>query len=163
MDEYRVSQTIEAACEALPRDPSLRLASHAPKVLMVTVRSEQHNLGLHLAAMAFSDNGWIVRLRPGVDPSDILQLTWRERPSLVALSATYDSGNLRPQLKTLVREVTQHNIPIIVGGSAFMRRPELAAEIGAALVAPDARVGVIMARKLSRRYRRPVRTQATSA
>jgi methanogenic corrinoid protein MtbC1 len=162
MDEYRVSQAIEAASAALPRDPPPVAANQAPNALLVTARSEQHNLGLYLLAMAFSDHGWIVRVRPGVVASNILQLNWREWPSLVAISATYDSGNLRSQLKTLVREVTLHNIPIIVGGSAFIRRPELAAEVGSTLVARDARVGVIMAGKLSGRYRRHLRTQTTT-
>ncbi len=160
MDEYRVSQAIEAACEALPRLPALPGRAYTPRALLVTVRSEQHNLGLHLVAMALSDDGWSVTVRTGIDATDIPQLPWR--PSLVAISATYNSGNLRPQLRALVREVSLRNIPVIVGGSAFIRTPNLAAEIGTELVAPDARVGVILARKLRRRHGREI-SQRSSA
>jgi methanogenic corrinoid protein MtbC1 len=156
-DEYRVSAAIDAAFQALPEHRA-RLVSKKPpaKALLVTLRPELHDLGLRLAAAALADDGWNVDVQHGVDASDVVEVAWREHPSLVALSATYDPGNLQAELRALVREMEHLKIPLLVGGSAFVREPELAQQVHGAPVASDARVGVIFARRLTHRSRRQI-------
>lgn len=150
-DEYRVFQAIASAMAALPVPTTRRgLAPRAPTALLATVLPEEHDLGLRLVAAALEDDGWNVDLAPQMQAAEISQRVRRRGIDLVAISSTFDSGGTGAQLGVAVQAVHMVRRPVLVGGSTFARAPRLAEAIAADAMAQDARLAVVLARRLAR-------------
>ncbi|HSS92909.1 MAG TPA: cobalamin B12-binding domain-containing protein [Candidatus Dormibacteraeota bacterium] len=154
-DEYRVSAAIAAAMAALPEPVPEHRVMPAPTALLTTMQPEEHDLGLHLVAAAFEDDGWLVEMAPGIDGVELLERAWRTRFDLIAISCTHDPGRARAPLSAAVLALHAVGVPVMLGGSAVARAPRLGEQIGADVVAGDVRLAIILARRLlgSRRLR----------
>ena len=77
---------------------------------------------------------------------DLLAAIDRARPRLVGLSAAYlpDPG----PITRAIRLVKERGIPVMVGGPAFNRTPNLVERVGADAHGADARVALTLARRL---------------
>lgn len=146
-DEYRVSQAIATAAEAL-RPPTSGLGDSQPRALLATLPGEAHDLGLHLIRLALVEDGWDVEVAPAMELEELVDTARRHRVDLVAISSTYDRGGGGMLLATVIRSVHSIGLPVLVGGAAFARSPHLAEESGADAVGGDARLAVILARRL---------------
>jgi methylmalonyl-CoA mutase cobalamin-binding domain/chain len=147
-DEYRVAEAISAAMDSLPASISAASVSRRSRVLLATLSPEQHDLGLRLVSAALSDDAWQVDLTIGTGPFELVSRASDTGADLVGISATFLTRQARAQLGAVVRSLHSFGVRVIVGGGAFVRAPQLAQEIGADSVAPDARSAVILARRL---------------
>lgn len=145
-DEHRATAIVEGIVEALPPAPDVTGSSRRT-CLLAALGPERHLVGLHMLAAAFRDDGWSVRqLENRASPEQLLEAVNRLRPRLVGVSAGYVPEIA--ELRRAVQLVKSRGVPVIVGGVAFNRRPGLAQSVGADAHAPDARVGLLLARKL---------------
>ena len=147
-DEYRVSLAIEEAMNALPPpEPSVARGS-GPRILLATLAPERHDLGLRLVGMALADDGWSVDIAYATDPEELVARAYQTGVALVGVSATYVTRRTQLQLTGVAGSLHAIGLPLIVGGAAFVRVPDLMAEVRADALAPEARSGVILARRL---------------
>ena len=146
-DEYRVSRAIERAAAALPRPENIQ-TRRGGVILLSTLAPESHDLGARLAAMALLDDGWEVQVLLQVEPIDLVARASDIGAGLAGISSTYATRRTHLQLEQAVHSLHAIGLPVMVGGAAFVRTPGLADQIGADAVAPEARFGVIIARRL---------------
>jgi methanogenic corrinoid protein MtbC1 len=147
-DEYRVFQAVESAVAALPRSASSYGVGYQGTILLATVWPEEHDLGLRLVALALREAGFKADLIIGVLPDDLVARAAQSASRVVGLSATVVDARLRLQLAALIEELHKLGKLVIAGGSSFRRLPMLAEQIGVDAVAGDARLAVMMARRL---------------
>ena len=160
-DEFRVYRAIEVAMPALPEPLARPMYAVPPRALLLTLRPEEHDLGLRLVAAALSDEGWKVDLALRVPREGIAAKVMRYHPDLVAISSTYVAGRMRVDLAGAVADLRAARLPVMVGGSAFVRYPALGEFVNADIVVGDARLAVRLAGRLVQLHqRRPVRQDA---
>ena len=148
-DEHRATGVAQRVTEALPATPSANPVPAAARCLMAAMGDEQHVLGLRQLQLAFEDDGWpVVNLGARVQAGALVDEVRGTDPSLVCISAGY-LPSTTPVRKAIaaVREV---RIPVLVGGSAFNRSPALWRDLGADHHGADARVALVLARRLLR-------------
>lgn len=153
-DELRVSRAVEAALAALPEPASRPIYEPPPEALLLTMRREEHDLGLRLVATALADEGWKVDVALRIARESISAQVLRHRPDLVAISATFVAGTTRFDLAAIVADLRAAHVPVILGGSAFVRNPDLAQFVGADAVMGDARLAVRAAGRLAQVHQR---------
>ena len=111
---------------------------------------DPHDLGLTMLTLALRDHGWsTLALGPTWALTDLADLVRERRPRLFCLSAAIPPP--LPQLERLVTALHHFRIPVLVGGAAFNRRPDLHRQVGADGLGTDVRVGVVLARRLAGR------------
>jgi hypothetical protein len=115
------------------------------RCLLAAMPDERHTLGLEMLGAALEDDGWSVQTALGHACDDLAQRVWRERPSFVGLSAGFLQSSV--PLAALIAGVRRQGVPVIVGGQAFGRTPDLCRRLGATSRAPDLRVGLVLARR----------------
>jgi len=152
-DEYRVYSAVENAFAALPGEPDLDVAG-SPRILLATLEPEHHDLGLRLVAAALAEAGWRCDLRTRITGIDLVAIATRARYALVGISATYLSSEGRARLAAVVASLRRLGIDVLAGGSAFVRSPLLAQDMGIEAVATDARFAVLHASWLARQQDR---------
>jgi len=148
-DEHRATAVVQHVTEALPPTPSATPVARSARCLMAAMGEEQHLLGLRQLQLAFEDDGWPVTLMgTRVQASALADQVRATDPSLVCVSAGYlpTTGSIRRGIEA-VREL---RIPVLVGGPAFNRAPRLWREVGADHHGADARVALVLARRLLR-------------
>lgn len=162
-DEYRVYTAVENALAALPTAPDPQVAA-SPRILLATLEPEHHDLGLRLVAGALAEAGWRCDLRMRITGFDLVAIATRGRYSLVGVSATYLSSEGRARLAAVVASLQRLGIDVLAGGSAFVRSPLLAQNLGIEAVATDARFAVMHASWLARQQdrRRLYRTRTAA-
>jgi methylmalonyl-CoA mutase cobalamin-binding subunit len=154
-DEFRVSQAIEAVVSSLSPPPPPPPGLVPPQALLVTLRSEEHHLGLDLAAVALADDGWEIDKRYGMDLGDLVEAVARGRFRMVVISSTYSASDNATRLATAVRAVQAMGKPVLVGGQAFARDRRLAEVVAPDITAADPRMAAVVARRFrSREWRR---------
>lgn len=110
------------------------------KVLVACVPGEHHEFPARLLADTLEVHGYDVRFLGADVPLDSLTHSIvAEDPDVVALSMTmlFHLPALREAVAA-VRDINNPRMLIAIGGSLFKSTPELAADIGADLVATDA-------------------------
>ncbi|MDQ6900895.1 MAG: cobalamin B12-binding domain-containing protein, partial [Candidatus Dormibacteraeota bacterium] len=108
---------------------------------------EQHTIGLRVLQLALEDDGWSVEQLGGQTPvGETVALVARRQPALVGLSGSY-LPSVR-SIRDTIQQVQVLGIPVLVGGAAFIRVPELWRRVAASGYGIDARVGVRLARRL---------------
>jgi methylmalonyl-CoA mutase cobalamin-binding domain/chain len=147
-DEYRVASAIAAAVRALPNPPSERATSGRGRILVATLAGERHHLGLVLASVAFADDGWEVHTAMEVERNELVRRAVSTGAAVVGISVTYPTHFMRMELPAVVRALQSAGLRVLLGGAAFVRQPALADAAGADALAPDARTGLIIARRL---------------
>lgn len=161
-DELRVSQAIEAAVAALPPPASAPPGLVPPQALLVTLRPEEHHLGLDLAGVALADDGWDIDVRYGQDLGDLIETVAQGRFRIVVISSTYGAPENATRLTVAVRALQAMGKPVVVGGQAFARDRALAEVVAPDATAADPRTGAVIARRYrSREWRRWSRTRGS--
>jgi methanogenic corrinoid protein MtbC1 len=147
--EHLATATASAIIEELPATPSPQPVRSGTRCLLAAVGEEQHDIGLRVIQLALEDDGWSVEQLGGQTPvDDAVALIEERRPDLIGLSGSY-LPSVRP-IREAVRRAQVLSIPVLVGGPAFIRMPELWRRVGASGYAVDARMAVVLARKLDR-------------
>lgn len=148
--EHRATAIVEGIVAGLHPTPSSRPVKPGTSCVLAAMGDEQHVLGLRLLQLALEDDGWSVEQLGGRTPvQELVDFVARRRMALVGLSASY-----LPSIRTISRTVEQvkaRRIPVLVGGAAFNRMPGLWRRVGADAHGVDARVSVVLARRLSGR------------
>jgi methanogenic corrinoid protein MtbC1 len=146
-DEHRATAMVEAITAALPRTPAQDRLPRG-KCVLAAVGAEQHVVGLRLLEASLEDDGWSVTMLGGRTPSaDLAETVRKVRPRFVGLSAGYLP---RPEsLKSTIDELKKQRVPVLVGGPAFNRNSSLWSRVGADGHGTDARVAVLLARRMS--------------
>lgn len=147
-DEHRAAVVLERLVDLLPPTPARSPVPSGSRCLLATLPGESHTLGLHMLARALEDEGWRVDLVAGDRAGNLLGEVDRARPRLVGISAGY-----LPETRTVtqvVAAIRQRSVPVLVGGAAFNRVSDLWRRVGASGHGADARIGVVLARRLAR-------------
>lgn len=148
-DEHRATAVVQWVTEKLPPTPSPSPVPPSARCLMAAMGEEQHMLGLRQLQLAFEDDGWPVELvGPRVEARALAERVRQTDPSLVCISAGY-LPTATP-VQRAISAVHELRIPVLVGGSAFNRVPNLWRRVGADQHGTDARVALVLARRLLR-------------
>lgn len=146
-DEVRVAEAVAEIVTALPSTPVPRKVPEGSRCVLAVPRGDPHDLGLRMLTLALQDHGWTTELLgPTRHLCEVAEVVVGRRPSFFGLSA----GVLPPgiELQSAIRMLREARIPVLVGGAAFNRRPDLWRGLGAAGPGPDLRVGVVLAEKI---------------
>jgi methanogenic corrinoid protein MtbC1 len=111
---------------------------------------DPHDVGLLMLTLALQDHGWETEvIGPVGDLGQVADLVVGRRPRLFGLSA----GQLPPlrQVERAIATIKRAGIPVLAGGAAFNRRPDLWRRVGADGLGTDVRVGVVLAQRLAGR------------
>ncbi|MBO0690489.1 MAG: cobalamin B12-binding domain-containing protein [Candidatus Dormibacteraeota bacterium] len=156
-DEAGAAGGIMAMARALPATPSSHPIPPGRYCLLAVLGEDPHTWGVELLARALADDGWEVEVASGLSVTDVQGRIVEDRPRFVGLSA----GHLPSphQIGAVIRLGDLHGVPVLVGGPAFNRSPELWRQLGAQGQGHDARLGVVLAR----RYTSPARAGAGRA
>jgi MerR family transcriptional regulator, light-induced transcriptional regulator len=124
-------------------------ASHR-RALVMPVPGEQHTFGATLIAEQFRREGWRVWGGPAQHIDDILELVDAQHFDVVGLSVGRldDTQTVAGAIRRVRAASLNKNVAILVGGKAFLDRPDLVSAVGAHATARDAQDAVITAGKL---------------
>jgi methanogenic corrinoid protein MtbC1 len=124
--------------------------AHGHRALLLSTAGEQHNFGLAMLGEFLFRDGWSVAGGPGLKSAEISDLLQAEFFSIVGLSLSCESRieALTSMIRLIRRSSINRNIVVMVGGAAFIQRPELVVAVGADATAPDARLGALHAERL---------------
>jgi MerR family transcriptional regulator, light-induced transcriptional regulator len=135
-------------------DPGERIstpsAATGSRILLAPCPGEQHTFGLAVVARLFRRAGWQVRQERRVSNAVLVQATRRYWFDVVGLSASCEDrlDVLAETIHTMRRGSRNPTVRVLVGGSLFTCRPELAALVGADATAFDGRQAVRQAQRL---------------
>jgi methanogenic corrinoid protein MtbC1 len=147
-EEGGAAYLMAAAAERLPPTPAASPVPTQSRCLLVVPPGERHTIGLRLFTLALEDEGWAPRVVVEEDWLQVLMvLTSESTPRFVGLTAGYLAS--RAGLTQAVSAISCRGLPVLVGGSAFNRWPELWRQLGASGHGTDARVGVVLARRIA--------------
>jgi methanogenic corrinoid protein MtbC1 len=147
-DEVRVAATVRGIVERLPPTPAARPVPQGSSCILAVPRGDPHDLGLTMLTLALRDHGWSTAvLGPVRDLDEVAEIVADRRPRVFGLSA----GELPPfpQVERAVSAIRRARVPVLVGGVAFNRRPDLARRLRADGLGTDVRVGVVLAQRLA--------------
>jgi MerR family transcriptional regulator, light-induced transcriptional regulator len=135
---------------ALGLPPHELFAPPSRRVLLAPAPGEQHTLGLLMVAEFFRRAGWDVESLLGGGAEQIVGRLAAEPFAVVGLAA---GSSLRlGAAATLIRSLRQasanRQVVVLLGGPAFLDRPELARELGADATASDGLMAVQRAESL---------------
>ena len=149
-DEHRATSIVEAVINSLPPTRSADPVSRGSRCLLAALGGEQHVLGLKVLKLALEDEGWTTQWLGGRTPLDeVLDAVRARPPQVVALSAAYLPA-VEP-LKVAIRTLKAMGPRVLVGGAAFNRVPDLWVRLGADGHGSDARVSLVLARRMLER------------
>lgn len=146
-DEARAVSMAADLAQELPPTPVARPVAEGSRIVLAALGDEQHGIGMDLLALAVEDEGWAVESLGVLTPPDVLLASVAaQRPDVVGLSASYlPSSRL---VRDAIAALKARRINVLVGGQAFNREHGLWRSVGADGHGVDARVGVVMARRL---------------
>jgi MerR family transcriptional regulator, light-induced transcriptional regulator len=124
-------------------------ASHR-RALVMPMPGEQHTFGASLIAEQFRREGWRVWGGPPQHIDDILELVDAQHFDVVGLSVSRldDTQTVAGAIRMVRAASLNKDIAILIGGKAFLDRPDLVTTVGADATARDAHDAVITAGKL---------------
>jgi methanogenic corrinoid protein MtbC1/DNA-binding XRE family transcriptional regulator len=142
----------QVVLEQMDRLRSLQAPEHrhaAYRMLLACVEGEEHFIGVRMMADLCSANGWSVEfLGPNTPTDDLIDLTKRRRPTLVALSATMGQGMDRVH-GVLEGFAKLAEIPkVLLGGQAFTNIRSLSIQKVNCRVATDILNGIELTKAL---------------
>jgi methanogenic corrinoid protein MtbC1 len=135
---------IFAGLDQVPQYDSKRRA------LIVATPGEQHSFGNTMLQRFFRSGGWYVYSNPGAELQHITALVAQQWIGIVGFSLSTDQNidSLAASISAVRKMSRNRTVGIMVGGPAFIGKPELAFEIGADGTAANAPAAVILAKRL---------------
>lgn len=148
-DEHRATGIVERVVRSLPPTPSRTPVPSGNRCVLAALGEERHVLGLRLFELALQDDGWTTLSLGGATALDAVIGEARVRHArLVALTAAF-LPSTQP-LESAITAIKLTGAKVLVGGPAFNRAPDLWRRVGADGHGSDARVGVVLARRIAR-------------
>ena len=149
-DEHRATSIVEAVVSSLPPTLSADPVPRGSRCLFAALGEEQHVLGLKVLRQALADDGWTTQWLGGRTSLDeVLDAVRTRPPDVVALSAAY-LPEVQP-LKLAIEQLKAIGPRVLVGGAAFNRVPDLWVRLGADGHGSDARISLVLARRMLER------------
>jgi methanogenic corrinoid protein MtbC1 len=148
-EEVRAAGALGRIVSRLGPTPAAERVPSGSRCVVAVPHGDPHDLGLTMLVLALEDHGWSTEaVGPVRGLGDVADMVAARPPRLFCLSA----GELPPQLQVerAVSAVHRAHVPVLVGGAAFNRRPDLWRRVGADGHGTDVRVGVVMASRLAR-------------
>ncbi len=120
------------------------------RALLVPAHGEQHTFGLYMVAEFLRRAGWDVAAGPVASTAEMLVLLRDQWYAVVGISVSCDVRleGLAAAIHAIRRASRNRGIGVMVGGPAFLERPELAALVGADASAVDGRQAALQAESL---------------
>lgn len=119
------------------------------KVVIGTVRGDQHDIGKNLVSMMMEGAGFqMIDLGTDVSPEKFVEAVRQHQPQIVAMSSllTTTMANMTAAVQALVSAGVRDQVRIMVGGAPVTQ--DFAARIQADGYAPDASQAAALARSL---------------
>ncbi len=148
---WRIQTMLYDVSPAFQCESALRSSAQIERrILIANLPGYQHTLGVSMLSEFFRRDGWVTLTIPSPQPREIqdsLSLDWFD---VLALSASTDREvDDLTKVITATRKTSRNpRLAIMVGGSLFLRHPELARSVGADGVAEDALSALTLAAKL---------------
>lgn len=138
-------------------NPITASRSDEGNLLLTTLDSEQHILGIGIVGEIFSEAGWRVTVLPGGSFHRVLQCVSQSDFDVLGISMACcsDPANVATDIDVLRRASRRPDLSVIVGGRAVIQSPDLWKEVGAdagiedAVLAPAIAKGLRKSRKAS--------------
>ena len=120
------------------------------RILLAPLPGEQHSFGLLMVGEFFRRQGWEVCSATGATAREVVALTRKQWFGMVGFSLACESrlDSLAALIRDIRRSTRNPHIGVLVGGKAFLDRPELAALVGADATAVDGQQAVLKAETL---------------
>ena len=147
-DEHRATEIVQKLVRGLPPTPIASPVSSANRCVLAALGDETHVLGLRMFELALQDDGWATRSLGGQASIDVvMEAVKARRTRLVGLTAAYLPS--AAPLQSAIRTIKSTGTKVFVGGAVFNRIPDLWTRLGADGHGSDARVGVVLARRIA--------------
>jgi methylmalonyl-CoA mutase cobalamin-binding domain/chain len=116
------------------------------RMMIAAPPGSQHLLGLSIIAELFRKDGWEVVVEIADTQSALLHTAGKEWFDLIGLSVCLsDQLPLLPELVSQLKQLSKHrNVPIMLGGSAFLNSDIQGLEFGADAILEDATDAVLL-------------------
>ena len=119
-------------------------------VMLLPAPGDQHTFGITMVSEFFRHAGWNVRDAPAMSSEALVNMVRSEWFDVIGLSLNSEVwldalGAVIHSMRKLSRN---RDLGIMVGGSIFAKRPELAVLVGADATASDGRQAVLQANRL---------------
>src|SRR5262245_21583218 len=124
VDEVRVAAAVRRVVCRLAPTPASRPVPRGSRCVLAVPHGDPHDLGLTMFMLALQDHGWTTEVMcPSRSLCEVADMVAARRPRLFGLSA----GALPPlpQVERALGTVQRAGVPLLVGGVAFNRRPDL--------------------------------------
>jgi methanogenic corrinoid protein MtbC1 len=147
-DEVRAAAAVRRIVVRLAPTPAARRVRRGARCVLAVPHGDPHDVGLMMLARALEDHGWSTELvAPARGFADLAEIVLARRPRLLGISA----GVLPPlsQVEQVIATISGARVPVLVGGVAFNRRPDLWRRLGADGLGTDVRVGVVLAGRVA--------------
>ncbi len=155
---HRLLHAMASGADAVGRDAGAEGGGAATGLaLLVAAPGEQHSLGLSMLSDFFRGAGWQVQNPAVTGPADAARVVAARPVDLIgfSLGAEVHLPRLAPCVAAVRRASRNRDIIVMVGGPAFLDRPELAIRLGADDTARDAAEALTRAAALLAARRRP--------
>ncbi len=119
------------------------------KVVIGTVKGDQHDIGKNLVSMMLEGAGFqIIDMGTDVSPEKFLEAIQTHHPDLLGMSAllTTTMSNMEKTIRFLEANQVRDQVKVMIGGAPVTQK--YADQIGADGFAPDANQASILARRL---------------
>jgi MerR family transcriptional regulator, light-induced transcriptional regulator len=149
-DEVRAAGLVRRIVNGLPPTPAARTVPAGSRCVLAVPPGDPHDVGLLMLTLALQDHGWRTEVMGAVRSlCEVADMVVARRPRVFGLSA----GDLPPvpHLERALSAICRAGVPVLVGGAAFARRPDLWHRLGASGLGTDVRVGVVLANRFARR------------
>ncbi|HEY4025213.1 MAG TPA: cobalamin B12-binding domain-containing protein [Candidatus Dormibacteraeota bacterium] len=149
-DEVRGAVAVRRIVCALAATPVARPVPRGSRCILAVPPGDPHDVGLTMLVLALEDHGWSVEMPgPGASLREVAEHVVARRPRLFGLSAGHQPP--LPEVERAISTIRRARVPVLVGGVAFNRRPDLWRRLGAGGLGTDVRVGVVLAQRLGLR------------
>lgn len=128
---------------------TLRAMGHS--VMLLPVPGDQHTFGITMVSEFFRHAGWSVRDEPRMSGDELKDVVRNESFDIVGFSLSSEIwlDGLGAVIHAVRKISRNRDVGIMVGGSMFVKRPELAVLVGADATACDGRQAVLQANRLT--------------
>jgi methanogenic corrinoid protein MtbC1 len=132
--------------------PEIPTGDSIGRILLSSISTEQHTLGLFMVAEFFVRAGWAVVLgqpiQSSVDLGQSVADDWYDAVGL-SVSCTSRVPHVKSTIATIRRRSRNPRVPVLVGGCLFSAEPGLVQEVGADGTSPDAAAAPALAARLA--------------